>query len=851
MEDSAHADLLNRTAVRLQAEGRSRESLEAFQQAVVAYRTLGDRQGEGRCLNGVGAVYKDLGETGKAAEYLEQALALRRETGDSAGEAITLLTLGPVYARLGRAALGRDCLLQALKMTRQLRDREREGQALYNLGVLARLAGEFGEAYGLIAAALELARQRQDYVESSKCLNALAVACADLGKRQEALSYSAECLRIAEATGNPRLQSAALTSIGFLLMDTDQGEASVRFLERAVRIDLATDASGSAAETMALLAVAYANNHDLTRAHDFAARSLAVSERRGDLAQAADAKCTLGRVLVEQGQHQQAWQVLEEALALSRRTGLRDVEGRIQYTMGLALDRSGQPERALPLFETALEFAEQSYAGLQREDLRLSYFNSFSIQQIYLVYTASLVRCWEASGNPLYSARAFAVCERRRARGLREFLEEKLLGRGAREPAAPAAGNGEDPARRRFRSLLEQARPRPLQEIQARLPADTALLEYSIHNELGYVWAVSREGYTLASLPGGGQYLRPQVDRLRQAILSEAEGCFPLAHELYETLVAPVAQAFQGKTTVLISPDYALHLLPFQVLLTGRQPSAPGPGRPTAAAPGRERENAAAQSGDAIPEPATSHSLGPGIPYLVERYAISYAPSASVFFALDERRPQERPDRRDLVAFAPVDFPGGEEDGAAISRLPGTLAEVNEIAALFRPEQVVLKLYGAATKQAALAKELSDFRYVHFATHGFASDDDPEGGAIILRGDSGAGQLLLPAEIAGLDLDADMAVLSACETAMGKVAAGEGVLGLVRAFFCAGARSVCASLWRVDDLATALLMRTLYEKLTVSGLSKPHALRAAQLELIRHPRWSAPRFWGAFMLAGR
>jgi CHAT domain-containing protein len=268
-----------------------------------------------------------------------------------------------------------------------------------------------------------------------------------------------------------------------------------------------------------------------------------------------------------------------------------------------------------------------------------------------------------------------------------------------------------------------------------------------------------------------------------------------------------VERGLEGKRHLLIVPDDALHLLPFQVLLT--------------APPGTNARE---------------------IPYLIRRHSITYAPSAGIFETLSGRSPTAPPR---LIAFAPVHF------GAVPSRetsLPGTLAEVDAIARLFPEGEATVHRFGEATKHAVLSTRFEEFGYVHFATHGYADDSDPDGAFIVLHGADGD-DTLRPAEISRLELNGALVVLSACETAVGKVAAGDGVLGLVRAFVCANAQAVCASLWKVADDATARLMLRMYEHLR-QGASNADALRRAQIDLMGDPSFEAPHLWGAFIMAG-
>jgi len=191
-----------------------------------------------------------------------------------------------------------------------------------------------------------------------------------------------------------------------------------------------------------------------------------------------------------------------------------------------------------------------------------------------------------------------------------------------------------------------------------------------------------------------------------------------------------------------------------------------------------------------------------------------------------------------------------KNQGFLFSRLPHAETEVREIASLFRPEKRTLLLNVGGTEGAVKRAGLQDFKILHFACHGFIDDEEPLRSALVLAFDHGGGEdgFLQAREIGSLQLNAELVVLSACRTAHGNLKRGEGVLDLSRCFFRAGARTVIASLWRIDDHATSLLMRDLYVAL-VKGSAKTQALRAAKLRMI-HSGFSHPFFWAGFVLSG-
>jgi CHAT domain-containing protein len=299
-----------------------------------------------------------------------------------------------------------------------------------------------------------------------------------------------------------------------------------------------------------------------------------------------------------------------------------------------------------------------------------------------------------------------------------------------------------------------------------------------------------------------------------------------MARELYRTLLAPVEAEIARSVRVLISPDGPLHGVPFAALTSGDP----------------ER-------------------------YLVERRPIHIVASATVYAELKKSRRLAAPYEGRLVAFGDPKYPRLSKDadddlgnselrsallrGNDFPRLPKSRVEVENIAALF-PSQTTAFL-GEQAREERVKGLGKDVRYVHFACHGVLNELFPLDSALALS----LPKALKPGEDNGLlqaweifdsvRLDADLVTLSACQSGLGKEMGGEGLLGLTRAFQYAGARSVLASLWSVDDDSTAELMKRFYRRLR-DGASKDEALRGAQMEMMKiQPH---PFHWAAFQLSG-
>jgi CHAT domain-containing protein len=289
---------------------------------------------------------------------------------------------------------------------------------------------------------------------------------------------------------------------------------------------------------------------------------------------------------------------------------------------------------------------------------------------------------------------------------------------------------------------------------------------------------------------GGGAAARRQRDAARL--------------ELSRLLLGPVAGRLPGR--LVIVPDGALHSIPFEALADPRTPSA----------------------------------------RLLARHEVAALPSATVL-AAQRRDLADRPSPpKTLAVLADPVLP--------LDPLPLTRLEAESIAALVPPDQRWVALGVQASRDAVLGGELARYRIVHFATHSRVDPRLPALSGVLLSQVGGDGKprqgLLSLEDVYNLRLDADLVVLSGCETALGREVRGEGLMGLARGFLQAGALRVVASLWPVQDRATAELMSRFYRAMLRDGRTPAAALREAQLALSRDRRWGDPYYWAGFILLG-
>jgi len=408
-----------------------------------------------------------------------------------------------------------------------------------------------------------------------------------------------------------------------------------------------------------------------------------------------------------------------------------------------------------------------------------------------------------------------------------------------------------------YYNLKYQVKIASVPEVRQLLDEQAALVEYFTGADSIFIFAVTPKSFALTSVAKDSTF-EQNLEQLREGIITQDFAKYaPPAHRLYQLLLAPIADKLKEKNLILI-PDGALSGIPFEALLTEQ------------VAEGKSQDYAK-------------------LPYLVNDHTISYAYSATLLQQEAQKKNRKTP--RDYLAFAPVfanGLPAGTRGGdffkenfktdssktatapatAAATRLrgylPSTKKEVTEILDHFKDSYNFFERWFGNKSNVYLEREanettlkagaLGDYRILHFATHGLVNEKNPKLSGLILAPEDSTSKedgILHLSEIYNLNLNADLVVLSACETGLGQVAKGEGIIGLTRGFLYAGASNLLVSLWQVSDATTADLMVDFYDKM-LGGMNKPEALREAKLQMIRrHPEYAKPYYWAPFILVGR
>jgi CHAT domain-containing protein len=432
---------------------------------------------------------------------------------------------------------------------------------------------------------------------------------------------------------------------------------------------------------------------------------------------------------------------------------------------------------------------------------------------------------------------------------------------------------------------LTQPQPLNTEEIQGLLDDSSVLLNYFFGEKQSWMWAVTPNAVASFRLPPRqdieaaarkfyGLLTARQPNNQESSIqyaarVAEADAKFQTeASVLSRMLLAPIASKlnleWKGKRLVIVASG-ALDYLPFAALTV---PSVPEAGAKTA-----KGYRPLIADHEVVNSPSASvlaaiRSESAGRRKAARTLAILADP---VFDANDPRVVAQATKKgsggnlvssvrsAEMAPSSPANNPGLMRSArsfnrAGFSQLPFSRKEADAIAAFIPKDRLLKATSFKANRSTALSGELARYRIVHFATHGLLNNEYPELSGLVLSlvDENGGAQdgFLRMREIYNLQLPADVVVLSACQTALGKEIRGEGLVGLTRGFMYAGARRVVASLWQVDDLATAELMKRFYRGMLKDGMRPAAAMRAAQLEMMKQNRWSKPYFWAAFTMQG-
>ena len=825
--------------------GEAQKALEKYNEALQVSRASGDRREEAPAVNGIAVAYWQLGDMRKALEKYNEALQISRAVGDRRRQAAILNNIGVKHWILGEMQKALEKFNEALPVSREVGDRSREANILSNIGMAYKTLGETRKALEKYSEALLICRTLDDRYGQAVMLNLIGEIYQSLGETRKALEKYNEALPLGRAAGNLNTETVVLSNIGEVYRSLGETQKALEKYNEALALWRAADDRNREAATLLGIARVEQTRGAMAQAQETIEQAIGIVESlRADIREEHRASYLASR--------REYYESYIDILAERHRQN---------QTAGFDATAFAVSERARA--RSLLDLLAESRADIRQGVDSSLLERERSLQQLLQAKAAEQFALLNRKHTPAQTEAAAKEID-----SITTEYEELRAQIRARAPRYAA---------------LTQPQPLDLAEIQEQvLDPDTLLLEYSLGDNASHLFVVSKTSITWRQLPKRAEIeaaarrvyellTAPQPQpgdteaKYRARVKEAGERYWTQAAELSRMLLGPVASQL-GKKRLAIVADGALHYIPFAAL--------PAPSR------GDDED----RNSGAEPQP------------LFVEHEIVSLPSASTLATLRRETAGRKPAEKSLAILADPVFTdddtrvsrnvsktgaeektrsadsdetdigflqmtrSGRETGVVdaeggFGRLLSTRREAAAILALVPERERLQALDFEASRTTALRPELGEYRIVHFATHGLLNNIHPELSGIVLslvnkEGNQQDGFLRLQ-DVYNLKLSAELVVLSACQTGLGKEIKGEGLIGLTRGFMYAGAPRVVASLWKVDDRATSELMKRFYQgMLGPEALSAAGALRQAQLSIWKEKQWREPYYWAAFVLQG-
>jgi CHAT domain-containing protein/Tfp pilus assembly protein PilF len=758
---------------------------------------------QGRCLNNIGVYYQWQNDYSRAVVFFEKALAVLSAVADPATEAECQNNLGLIYRELGNFERAQFYLASALDRDRRAGDLSAIAMDLANIGAVLLSRGivehrkeDLLKAFDLFQECLRLQdRRNTGHLITFSALNNMGIILNELEDREGARRHFSRAMNILDPSKNILESCHAMSNIATTYLDEQNIDEALSHFRKAFDLSIKSSFDNALIESSVGLGQCYERKGDGLTALSFYRRAMDTIE-------------TLrGRVSSE------------SAMIGFARNKLEPYERLIYILADLYVSRPsrGGLNEIFSIFEKARARAFLKSVQAARFDLPSSGYSLLAERQQTL--SRNIANLFDAVADPSHTP------ESRQALKDELELEEEEYVRSIQEAraAGQVRGNRRPDAIDRVETVQELL-----------IDRKALLMEYFLGEKRSYLISISSTTASLHLLPK-----RQDIEASLRAYLKliadrslEPKAGFEAAARIGQLLIpAEMEEELKSTRTIIVVPDGILHYLPFETLR--------------------------------IP-------YGTGLSYLVEEASVAYCPSSSALIALmgPDRlppsqwkkellavggsiyQPKDGHDEGAPVKGHPVDKPIDFEEGIELRPLPFSRKEILDISKVFRPDAVDLLVGEDANEANVKAWPLTNYRIIHFACHGFLNVRYPFRSALVLSpgGNAEEDGFLQMREIYGLDVSADLVVLSACQTGNGLMERSEGTLGLSRPFFFAGARSVLASLWPIDDEATGAFMSDLYRAIA-EGSSTAEALRHTKRKMLKS-RWAHPYYWATFLLQG-
>jgi CHAT domain-containing protein/Tfp pilus assembly protein PilF len=855
-----------------------------FEKAYLIANEMGNTYHQGLQLRNIGDCYHFMGKYNMALEYLNKATPIIESLGNTHLESLLYWSLGMLNSNYGNQSDALAYNRKALNIAIQQDDKFGIERYLNSIGLNYLNLGNYSKALKCFKESLPISKEIGDRFGEGLTMGHIAIIYQGLSDYKNALKCYDDALIIAREMNNKNEEMRHLANIGTVYGQQGNYEEALKYYKKA--LGMAREFKDKRQESILLANIgdAYILAKNFREAKRFINRALSLSRDIGDKSTQASQLLNLGDVNKSNGNYNEALKCYSQANQLGKKLNALELNWRSYMGIGVCYERQKKYQQSLTSYRYAIDEIEKIRGKITTDKLKTSFFEDKL--QLYVNIIKLLYRLNKKNPSEDYKQKAFWYAEKAKARTLLDIVfEGKIFQNLSEIPVTfrqkflinetkynnkqneisaelSKSGNIRDSTlisqlsseietlqAEKTKILLELQKkyPRYYQltnpnhltgpEVQKRvLKDDEIIIKYLVADDEIFVWLISKNQLKFQTIDLSKKELETWLADIspifaKGVVESQidyrwANFNFDLLHKLYiELLEKPAAQFLDKTKNLIIIPDDLLYYFPFEILVT-----------------------------------KIGHN---SVKYLVEDYAISYSSSASM---LNPELHKKRNAQNDLLAFGNPDFQSKDKNGffkqladlvknrsffrdASLVPLPNSEIEVHEIAKYF---QKAFVLTGANAHEKRFKESAENYKFIHFATHFIVDDRQPMYSKIVLSQSNPEPEdgLLQTYEIYNMKLNADMVVLSGCNSGIGSLKRGEGLIGMTRAFLYAGVPSLVVSLWPVEDESTSMLMKQFYAYLN-DGLNKRTALQKAKVDLIKSQnRNSDPFYWAPFVLIG-
>ena len=803
-----NADKLYMMGLKEYSQENFLQAYKKLREAEEIYKSINDRFNESNIYYAYGNIYFYLGYYDKALQEYEKALQIANETKNVSSQNALIINSGLIHSKIGNYSMALNNFRQVMENMEYHNPDLSERQILNYIANVYYKLGDYETSSRIYDIALQKSIMAGDTNMRASILHCIGINCLMQNDYRKAEKCLQQTLKIQSNMKSVKRCIETLNSLAFLNLKSGNIGKALKYLEKSLPLARQAGNPSLLADCLNMLGEAYMSLQDSKRASDYLSESLQICENINNPYLSCGAYRNIGLIFKLQKK-------------------LRESETQ---------------------FLKAINLMEKVRAGIEESDLKSSYLSI--IKPVY----EDMILLQILDFNNQISALEFS--ERSRARAFLDMLAGKIdiiysKNNFVQDEEAINQNFGDifiddeygairaSPFDPKFSTKYENAEiispivvnPFPLKEITNSLPLGSKILEYEITKEMTIIWVVSKEEIKSQIITINSEKLRNLIIDFRKALTLDdmflkkystwaerIEETDNLSKRLYDILFEPIIKFLNKGDLLYIIPDNELFYIPFASL--------------------KSKEGK----------------------YIIEEFDLAYAPSGSILKICHSRSKNKIHPEKDKILL--IGNPSISEnildDFPALKPLKEAEKEVREISKIF-PDSLLL--IGSEAREKEIRGQIEKFEIIHFATHSLIDERMPMYSSIVLNAsgkdsnnltienpDDG---LLMTMEIFNLDLSrSKLITLSSCETGLGKLLNGEGIIGLSRAFIYAGSPSILSSLWKVKDSPTSLLLQGFYSNIKNNNISKAKALKNAQLQFINDAKYRHPFFWSSFIIIG-